>query len=236
MNILTFPSINLLAGSPGQGKTYLTRYLTSEGLKKKFTHRDGGKAGPFNHVYVFCKTKYDREYNFLPDKYIFSSYNPERLKAIIDTQEELVEEMGKDKAPHCLVILDDIIGMVNFASKLWQQIFSNYRHANMSFILSTQYLLALKSPVLYNNTSYVILFKQTLKKSIKALYESFSSSDFENEKEFGKFLTEQCVDKAVVICDVLKPEKEKKYHKFKAPANYKVPKIVDESDEDDESE
>jgi nucleoside-triphosphatase THEP1 len=166
------PFVLFLIGSPGSGKTWLTRYLVYETLCKK----------KFNHVTVVSSTgDVNGNYSYMPDKRIHLEYSEELLKNIIKTQKDI----GKES----LLILDDEVGKADFHSKAFKHLCTTHRQWKLSIIICTQYLNTELPPILRNCITHAIWFKQEQKRSIHGLFESFGQR-FSNEKEFQEQMKE----------------------------------------------
>lgn len=133
-NTLDFPSLILLVGSSNSGKSYLIQYLLKMGcLNNKF-----------NFGMIFTATKYNQDFNFLPDKFVISGYNEKVLKQYLAKLEAYAKshpvtfQQKKQgiysNVPHNFVVFDDLIGLIPlsriFCELLWNiQTFEyNFHH------------------------------------------------------------------------------------------------------------
>jgi len=77
---------------------------------------------------------------FVPKSFIYSSYTPEILETIIETQDKFIEKYGKDDPrTQMVLVLDDCLA----DKKIWKsenliKIMLNGRHKNITFIFTLQ--------------------------------------------------------------------------------------------------
>ncbi len=95
-------------------------------------------------------------------------------------QKTQIEANGS--APRAFLILDDLLSQKAFSSQTFINLSTQFRHFNISIIISTQYIYRL-SPTFRESASHAVIFKQTTMRSITALYESYGSR-FENDIRF----------------------------------------------------
>ena len=90
------PRIVVCVGKPRSGKSNAVRYFLLKNIlnKKKF------KFG-----IVFTRTKFNDDYNYIPEKYIYTEYKPELLKKYMNGLEKLKKKTGV--IPPNFVIMDD---------------------------------------------------------------------------------------------------------------------------------
>ena len=74
--------------------------------------------------------------------------------------------------PHAFVVFDDCLEAKQFSSDLFKDLIQNYRHYNISPIISTQYINRCEV-VNREFASHVIIFKQYSKNAIESIYNSF---------------------------------------------------------------
>jgi hypothetical protein len=168
MLILRTPSLNMVCSSCGGGKTCLIKYLTYELV-----------PSICNYAYVFCGPNSLEDYEgFIPDKYLIPYDNTAEAKL-----KKLMAYQGIHKTP-CLLILDDILGLAKFNSPLYSQLFTTYRHLNMTILFSTQYIH--KVPTWARECAmFAFIFKQKTMRSLSAINENFiQKSNWEECKVF----------------------------------------------------
>ena len=171
------PNLIVMCGKSKSGKSYLLRSLLTLACKK----------GLFSFGLVFCQTKFNDGYNFLPDKYVIAGYNEEVLKKYLKKLEEYQQRTRK-KPPHSFVIFDDIMGSVK-NSDVFKKFISTYRHYNITVLICVQYVSGLNT-LGREQISYAFIFPQSTSRSIKLLYDAIGG-EFESEKDFSHFLKKQ---------------------------------------------
>jgi len=134
------PSFIVLYGKKKSGKSNFIKWFIHE------YHNE------FEYIYVFTSTKFNDFYTqFIPSKYIINAKNAEEsIQQIMEHQEETIKE-----CKHCLIVLDDILGSINFTKKIdvLIELFSTNRHFNITLIVSTQFPTAV-SPLMRSNLDY----------------------------------------------------------------------------------
>lgn len=178
----------VLTGVPASGKSYMMRYLMYLYGKERY-FKGGGL--------VFSPSAYNGDYDFLPEKALKDKFDPDYLAAYIDNLKRKVregkEKHGRDwKLPHNFLILDDCLGTLNNNSEMMSQLFSCHRQHSTSIFILNQYLAANRnvSTLMRNVTNYSMMWPQTLKNSIDAMYNAFGQM-FDNLEEFKNALN-QC--------------------------------------------
>ncbi len=206
----TTPGFSILVGKPASGKTYLLNYLLM------LDHPDYNKD-PFRYGVVFTTTKFNRHYeSLLPAEYVHSKYQPEVLQNLLDIQ---ASTEGKHRA---FVIFDDCLDQKGFASQLFTNLSTCYRHYKLDIFILTQYVYKIP-PVVRECSTRVAVFRTTTKRSIEALYESFGAF-FDNYVAFSKYILDNTGDYQFVwyIANSSAESIDDIYHIKKCPEN--VPK------------
>jgi len=185
-------------GSPGSGKTYLTKYLVYESLCK---HK-------FNHVIIISSTgDVGSNYSYADPDYVHMEYSEELLGKIIKKQKET-------NLP-ALLILDDEVGKTDFRSNMFKHLMTIHRHLNLSIIICTQYLNTELPPILRNCITHAVWFKQEQLRSLKGLFESFGMR-YSNLREFTDAIME--LEKYEFILFDKSIDGMEAYQKLKAPS------------------
>lgn len=175
---LTLPMSLLICGKPKSGKSHVIKYLLYQFTAKKDLYKR------FSYGIVFCKTSFNRSYNYVPSEWVKSNFIPNVLENLMKTQAS-IREQGY-VPPHVFVVFDDCLGNKQFKSDLFKDLVQNYRHYNISPILSTQYINRIET-VNRECVSHAIVFKQFSRNAIEAIYNSFGQR-FDSEKEFKEYL------------------------------------------------
>jgi hypothetical protein len=185
---LPFPSITLIVGMTGSGKTQLLRELIRmQAIQKKF-HR----------VIVMCPTAYMQDktpYDFMDQKNVLtkSSLFEDQIKGILK-QQELRKKAGQPVNTH--LILDDVITKVKFKnSDLWDEIASCGRHYNLSVTLLLQNISGKIPPILKEAASQAFITK-IKNRDMKAVFEL--QGHFRSIKDFDEYLEHHTKDYGVV--------------------------------------
>ena len=209
MNI-DIPSLILINGSQGLGKSYLIRYLMYE-------HRKD-----FHFGVIFTNTYFeDDSFEYVKKSYVHPEYNEEVLQNLMDLQiknkEKGIEKQG-------FVIFDDCLyDRLQFSSEVLKRLCTQLRHFNLTVIMSTQYPNSLPSCVRANAMS-VFMFNTNNKNALEALYNSYGQA-FDNYNEFKKYILTNTGDHKFIYYNKMKPS-ENIYDDFKimrAPS--KIPKF-----------
>jgi hypothetical protein len=120
-----FGRISLYIGTPSSGKSYLVKYLLYLNAKK------------FHYGWLFCPNYDEQSYKYLPDRCKHYECTDEYIDKIIQIQESRINQGKKSSA---FVIIDDFAGMIKKSSKSFMKLISNYRHKNITLMLSSQYM------------------------------------------------------------------------------------------------
>ena len=121
------PFFTIVAGIPNMGKSNFIKYIMLQNHEKY-------SANPFRYGVVFTKTKFEGAYKFVPNKFVHSSYDPEVLQNFLKIQED-------SEAKHrAFIIFDDCLDVKCFASQLFVDLVTQYRHWNISVLIATQYI------------------------------------------------------------------------------------------------
>jgi hypothetical protein len=162
----SFPAIMMIYGTPKTGKThFLLNFL--EEIKHKFDEiicylgtKDGSKA-----FLDLNKTKEK------PSIKILFNYSEDDLrkwyKKLEDKQNKLIE--AKKKPLNVLIVGDDILSFRNFMAtsrsnpSILEEICANYRHVNLSMIITSQRYMQVIPALRCLNFKYMIVFGMGLK-------------------------------------------------------------------------
>ena len=194
MNI-SLPSVLILAAKPKSGKSHAIKY---------FMH---AKRKEFDYGIVFTKTKFTDAYNYVPDQFVQKEFNAKVLKKLMKIQGKLTEQGIKKNA---FVIFDDCLTS-EFGSQLVTDLLTQYRHYNITVILSTQYIYKL-NPVLRDCATHAFIFEQSTKRSIEAIYETFGQH-FNTLNDFCEYLNKSTGNYWFLFVDIY--NRKKMYSKGK---------------------
>ena len=96
------PQIVVCVGRPRMGKSNAVKYFLLKNILNKKIFKFG---------IVFTRTKFNDDYKYIPDKYIYTEYKPELLKKYMNGLEKLKKKTGT--IPPNFVIMDDQQGLLN---------------------------------------------------------------------------------------------------------------------------
>lgn len=175
----TDPAIMIFVGSCASGKSYMLRYCMYHWARMKH----------FAFGLAFCPTAFNGDMSWLPERAVKKEYDEEYLEAYITNLRKKTEE-GKKKhgndwelKPN-FVIFDDCLSLL-VGSKFFNNWVSTFRHTNTYPIILTQYMAASRSvsTLLRNCTNIALMWPQSLKNSLKSMYEAYGQM-FDNYDEF----------------------------------------------------
>jgi len=210
--IIEKPLIICALGKCGVGKSYLIKSLIYNYSKKRY----------FKFGLCIVSTKFNGGYNYLPDKYVIENYNEAYLKNYIDKLKTYKKTRGH--IPPSFLILDDIVGNVNFYSAFWQNLITTYRHLNLTIILGTQALSSKGgiSTIFRQMCNMCFMFRTVYHDTIEGMYKAFGGL-CENMDEFQDMFLETTSLKFQCLLFVNdKNSKEDSYYSYIAP---KVPEF-----------
>lgn len=190
------PGHMIILGSTISGKTCFLRYMLSKIYKR------------FKYAVVFSSTVgLNNDYGFVQQKYQYTTFEPEVIKGIMSIQREKLKKLKerydddevKKRLPQCLIILDDISGMLDRTRDTCQDIewlFTTGRHLGISVCALLQDFCML-SPVIRKNTRYYFITKVngSTYKHLSETVKGFSP------REMKDFLEKHCVNYSVLAFD-----------------------------------
>jgi len=159
----------------------------------------------YNNPYYFIGNvisptdEYNKTYSkHIPSIFIHHEYDENILEEILKRQKFICAKCSSDPTyasmdPRIFLILDDCLAdskdWINSKNVKW--LFMNGRHAQITFIITMQYLLGIP-PSLRSNIDYVFISKETKTSNIKKLYEYYAGM-FESMEMFKNILN-QCTE------------------------------------------
>ena len=200
------PQVCVFLGKPKQGKSWALRHTI---LKNTIDNKI------LKHGIVFARTKFNGQYDYLPEEYVYEDYNPEILQQYLNGLKELDQ---KDIEPS-FVIFDDIQGLLSSSDPALTQLVSNHRHFKISVFFCFQYIYGRGStPVLRECTTMAFLFNSKGKRTLEALFENFGQlfDDFKSFKAYYLACTKEKYTAMLYIQDI--DNKDENYLQFKAPS------------------
>lgn len=199
------PQVVTTIAKPRSGKTFAIRWMI---LKNTIDNRH------FKYGIVFTRTgKWNEDWKFIPDQYVFENYDPEILQSYLDgikSQKNIVPSF---------IAFDDIQGLLNANDPVLTSLIACHRHFKISLFFCFQYIYGKGSiPILRECTTYALLFNSKGDRTLRALYENFGQL-FDTFKDFKKHFLSVTSEKYVAML-YLQDENDlyNNYMYFRAPA------------------
>jgi hypothetical protein len=133
---------------------------------------------------VFTGTKFNKDYDCLPENAIIEGYQPHVLKNYLESLRKLQEE--NKEIPPSFIIFDDLLGLLANGDPMMKHLLSTRRHYNITIFLATQYILQGASTILRNVLTHAVVYNSKAHNTIKALYENIEML-FESFQEFKNY-------------------------------------------------
>ncbi len=189
---LPFPTITLIVGMTGSGKTTLVKRLVKTAAKQQQFHR----------VVALCPTNslQGNVYRFLPKEYVKTNVTEELLEGILQQQEQ---GNSDGRILKTLLILDDCISYIGFKSNLWNRIASMLRHFNMSLFLVLQNISSSIPPILKENATTMFCTKLKMN-SLKTIFGM--QTKFGKESDFNEWFATAVKDWGAVRVELTSKE------------------------------
>lgn len=201
---MTTPSITLISGKSRQGKSHLMEYI----IKCLCVNKK------FSFGLVFAGTKFTGSYKFFPDKCCLDDLQDDDINAWMRM---LADSKIRGDARPSFIIIDDMIGKVNWYSQSLLSLFTTFRHYEISIFVLTQKINKVCT-ILRENCDYAFIFMPNSQNSYKALYEDFGSAFFKSCDTFKKFIVANTsVPHQCIVYIASATNKEDKYKIFTAP-------------------
>ena len=205
-NLLERPMVMLLVGKPGRGKSNTIKYMILRHTVDKPIYKFG---------IVFTRTKFNDDYNYVDERFVFDNYDEEVLRNYLDTIEKYKKKTGE--SPRNFVIFDDMIGLLSKFDPFLTNFFGTHRHFGSDIYLATQHLNTGANTSLREVTTYLIAFSSKQKNTIESLYENFGQL-FDHINEFKQHFFEQTKEPyTAMIYDNRNEELIGNYAQFRAP-------------------
>ena len=157
-------NVILLAGRQGSGKTNAVRWSL-------FKHTVDLKI--YEVVLVFTQTKFDGEYDFLPDDMVVEGYNEGVLRSFLQVLSSKIDKEKGISAPRNAIVFDDLIGLLSKQDPFLVNFFGTLRHFGTDVYLPVQHINTGSSTILRNITTHSILFNSKQMNTIKSMFENF---------------------------------------------------------------
>ena len=200
------PFFCVMQGQKFVGKSEMIKYIIYD--YKEF----------FQYIVVFSASNTANQFysEFLPEKWIFGSYNSEIIQNIITKQEAFLKS---GKKIHCLIILDDILGMdglsVHNPDPAMTRLFSANRHFNISLILASQ-SPRLIPPVARANADITLIWK-SMNVALKVLYEEYSNMP---RKQWDSFVQKYTQNHGIIMYNARAVNTQDTYSLLRVPESF----------------
>ena len=183
-----------LVGKRCSGKSELLKFLVSYERKK------------FHKIFCICPTEAVNGFysKLIPSNCIFDEWTEEWTNNLIKQMTETNKGKQPNERKNVLLILDDLICDVNFASSpSLKKLYSRGRHINISIIITQQYMYGIP-PVCRNNTDFCLV-SQLNRASIMLLLDEYMSGEIDR-KQFIDLYNRATIDYnfLVINCNSVK--------------------------------
>lgn len=146
------PFITILTAKPRSGKSFFMKYILRQLLVNDHV----------SHGWVFCQTKFNGAYDFLPKRSLAGSFDIEEFKNILAFQ-----NVDPKKRPG-FIIFDDIVAGVPWNNPVVSSFFMNYRHYNLRVLIATQYPNKIP-PTIRETATFFVMFNSLTERSLDAI-------------------------------------------------------------------
>jgi hypothetical protein len=184
------PSVIVLIGKPRSGKSYAVKSLLYQYAKHFSTERKN--RGHFAFGLAISKTAFTGAYNYIPEAYVWDSYDEGKLKLYLDSLEALRNFSTKDgkvedKLQPNFLLIDDMMGLLNTRDSLLVNLITCHRHYKMTIFITSQYMVGNCSTLLRECSTHAFVWPLKAKNSLEATYEAFGFK-LENVKQWSTLL------------------------------------------------
>lgn len=224
------PSIWLLLGKPGQGKSHLIKFLLYYFSIDKHVPREKY----FRFCAIFTGSAWTSDFVDIVDKSCIVSLKRSdgtfadgqvALQNYCNNLERMREKYGP--LPPSCIICDDLVGLLDTNENQFAHFISTFRHLNVTIFLACQYLKKNIGPTVRECVNYFVLFGGlTTDNSNKALYETVGSSFFRSYREFLDYFQDAVAeDHTALLVDTRQRDFRKNFITIKAPAQLPKAKL-----------
>ena len=176
LNLPRKPQIMCFIGKPESGKSHLIKSMLYDYAKHKY----------FKFGVTFVRTKFNHDYDYLPDRYVSEDFDIDKLKKHINKLRDWRKKNNK-KVPPNFVIFDDLLGQIDWYDQWMTNWVASFRHTSTSIFITAQYLQSKGGistvRVLRECTNLAFIFNTKFKNSLKGLFEAYGQL-FDNYDDF----------------------------------------------------
>lgn len=184
---IQLPANMLFLAKTGYSKTYTFRWMYHKYWRNKF-----------KMTYVICPTaEFSHDYDtVVKDKYMLTDMSLAEGK--IDEIRKFCEnQCRKNRKYATMLIIDDCLGVLQFNSPKFCNLFAMSRHINLTIVLMMQNLTKFMSPTLRNNLGYIFVGRIS-DSNLKCLFEL---ADWDNYNEMKEYLRRYTINYQMILVD-----------------------------------
>ena len=196
------PRVILLIGKPRRGKSNSIKY---------FILKNSGERKHFKFGLVFTGSKFNNDYNYIPDDYIFEGYQENVLENYLLELEQMKKKDGK--IPPSFIILDDLVGILNKYDGHFTNFVTKHRHYNITIFLAVQHLNTGASTTLREVCTHALMYRSSGYNTIKSLWLNFGQR-FDKYNDWKKFFVEHTTEPFTAL---LYDASNEVYSEFRSP-------------------
>ena len=201
-------SLILLLGKQGSGKTHFLKSLL----------RDGFKSGHFKFGRVYVRTKFNKDFDFLPEKAVHQDFSLDKIQTYCNKLAKWREENDGKMVPANVLVLDDMLGLLKSNDHRWINLLANLRHYGMTIIVTSQYFAAggCCTTQMRNQCDIALMWECRFARSRKAYFEAFGTF-FQRQEEFERLLDDATREPyAALVYNAYASTADEMYYSFKA--------------------
>ena len=201
------PYLMVICGRQGSGKSHLINWLMRENSLSDTA---------FDYGIVITNTAFEGSFPYIPQKYIFETFNPETVENLMNIQKKNVEKGIHKQA---FILFDDALDdPEQWTSPCIKRLTTQLRHYDISIIISTQYP-HLVPPRVRANCMYSLFFDIGAgRREMDAIYNAYGGH-FDNFQQFKAFYYNNVKDHKFVLYD----KESDTYKTYKCPPE--IPKF-----------
>lgn len=209
-DLIEYPSLILIVGKSKSGKSYLVRYLMYHACVESSPPK-------FQFGIVFSSTKFNKNYDFIcGGKYVFDRFDMNLLDNYLTNLSKL------KPIPPNFIILDDMLGIINWYDPRMLRLIACFRHTNTTLFICIQRANKVGTLV-RENCDRCFMFHPNNAATIDVLHKDFGQK-IKKADDWRDFIYEQTAEpySCLVYKDNEKDPK-KQFVRFKAPEQ--IPKF-----------
>ena len=175
-HMMKVPNRLLITAPSNSGKTQLMGSLLREDY---FGYKDIYKG----NIFIFSSTFNLNDPAFdgvrIKKENVFDDYDELAIKEILDDQETIIKEKGKEKTPHCLIILDDLITQIpQGRQSSLVKLFVSGRHRLCSIWMTTQAYRHVPKAIRLNTSGQIIFRVNNIERQAMSEEQQIDSDSF----------------------------------------------------------